>query len=53
MKRLADTDEDVVRIPVLVVDVTVEVAFTVVLVHDERIVRPALYMQFTIHATAH
>lgn len=41
MKRLADTDEDVVRIPVLVVDVAVEVAITVVLVHDERIVRLA------------
>ncbi len=41
MKNLADADEVVVRIPVVVVGVEVQVALAVVLVDDEGVLRTA------------
>ena len=41
MKRLAAGQEQVVRIPFVVVGVLVEVSFVVVLVYDERSTRTA------------
>lgn len=41
MKKLADAEELVVRIPVVAVGVEVQVPITVVLVDDERVVQAA------------
>ena|GEM_PF-5221360 len=51
MKRIADADEVVVRVPVVVVGVEVEVALGVVLVHDEGITRAEPTVQNSVHAT--
>lgn len=47
MKKLSDAEEVVVRIPVVVVGVEVELALPIVLVHDERVGRAASTYKIT------
>ena len=49
--RVADADELVVRVPVVVVGVEVEVALGVVLVDDEGVTRTEPTIQNSFHAT--